>query len=88
MAASLFCRASIPAANHCCLARGPSPSHAAAHGWLREKLGLCLTAAPGPENPPQAMRRVKDLHAAGRPSDAKLIHILSSGIKVRGRAVP
>jgi hypothetical protein len=28
------------------------------------------------------MRRVKDLHAAGRPSDAKLIHLMSSGIKV------
>jgi hypothetical protein len=27
------------------------------------------------------MRRLKDLHAAGRPADAKLIHILSSGIK-------
>jgi hypothetical protein len=29
-----------------------------------------------------AMKRLKDLVAAGRPSDAKTIHILSSGIKV------
>ncbi|KAI8467025.1 MAG: acyl-CoA dehydrogenase/oxidase C-terminal [Monoraphidium minutum] len=28
-----------------------------------------------------AMRRLKDVHAAGRPADAKLIHIMSSGIK-------
>ena len=27
------------------------------------------------------MRRLKDVHAAGRPADGKLIHILSSGIK-------
>jgi hypothetical protein len=31
---------------------------------------------------PQGMRRLKDVYAAGRPSDGKLIHILSSGIKV------
>jgi hypothetical protein len=34
------------------------------------------------------MRRVKDLAAARRPADAKLIHILSSGIKVRRRPPP